>query len=148
MTNKHERPMLEFQQFDPIKLPLIKRFYKMYYPGTKPKSDEQIIVALEKTEIIAVVRFRAIGVHRLLTGMAVKEQTRQQGIGKQLLHHCQKELLNSSTYCFAYAHLKHFYQQGGFVRIEASELPPELHIRFERYSRAGKDLIPMQYQAN
>ncbi|ENM5895641.1 GNAT family N-acetyltransferase [Vibrio mimicus] len=139
--------MLEFQQFDPIKLPLIKRFYKMHYPGTKPKSDEQIIVALEKTEIIAVVRFRAIGVHRLLTGMTVKEQNRQQGIGKQLLHHCQREWLNHSTYCFAYAHLENFYQQSSFVRIETFELPSELSILFERYSRSGKDLIPMRYQA-
>lgn len=80
MADKHERPMLEFQQFDPIKLPLIKRFYKNHYPGSKPKSDEQVIVALKDREIVGVVRFRMIGQYRLLTGMAVEAQSRQQGI--------------------------------------------------------------------
>ncbi|MDP4491861.1 GNAT family N-acetyltransferase [Vibrio sp. AH4] len=139
--------MLEFQQFDPIKLPLIKRFYKTHYPGTKPKSDESIVVALENTEIVAVVRFRRICTYRLLTGMAVKANLRQTGIGKQLLHYCRKEQLNHDTYCFAYTHLEHFYQQGDFVRIEPLALPPELNILYERYSRTGKDLIPMQYQS-
>lgn len=99
MADKHERPMLEFQQFAPIKLPLIKRFYKNHYPGSKPKSDEQVIVALKDREIVGVVRFRMIGQYRLLTGMAVEAQSRQQGIGKQLLDYCQKQWLNPATFC-------------------------------------------------
>ncbi len=147
MADKHERPMLEFQQFAPIKLPLIKRFYKNHYPGSKPKSDEQVIVALKDHEIVGVVRFRMIGQYRLLTGMAVEAQSRQQGIGKQLLDYCQKQWLNPATFCFAYTHLEHFYQQGHFIQISPNTLPAELHLLFERYSRSGKDLIPMQYQA-
>ncbi|QIL85302.1 GNAT family N-acetyltransferase [Vibrio sp. HDW18] len=138
--------MLEFQQFDPSKLPLIKRFYKMYYPATKPKRDESIIVGLDKTEIIAVVRFRTVGSSRLLTGMAVKTEQRQQTIGQQLLRYCQIEWLDQTTFCFAYSHLVDFYQHGGFTPVEPSALPTELETLYQRYLQSGKDLIPMQYQ--
>lgn len=139
--------MLEFQQFDPIKLPLIKRFYKMYYPATKPKRDESIIVGLDKTEIIAVVRFRTVGSSRLLTGMAVKTEQRQQTIGQQLLRYCQTKWLDQTTFCFAYSHLVDFYQHGGFTPVEPAALPTELETLYQRYLQSGKDLIPMQYQA-
>ncbi|HFF2915948.1 TPA: GNAT family N-acetyltransferase [Vibrio cholerae] len=105
------------------------------------------MVALKDREIVGVVRFRMIGQYRLLTGMAVEAQSRQQGIGKQLLDYCQKQWLNPATFCFAYTHLEHFYQQGHFIQIAPHALPAELHLLFERYSRSGKDLIPMQYQA-
>lgn len=147
MVRQHERAMLEFQQFDPIKLPLIKRFYKIHYPGAKPKSDERVIVASQGNEIMAVVRFRNIGKHHLLTGMVVNQQHRQLGIGKQLLGYCQQDHLNQATFCFAYTHLEHFYQQGGFMPIEPSHLPAELFCLFERYTNSGKNLIPMQYQS-
>jgi len=138
-------PNLKFEQLDPIKLPLLKRFYKQNYPSTKPKSDELIIVAYDQHTMVAVVRFRPIANYRLLTGMAVNETNRGSGVGTKLLLHCQQHILEGNDFCFSYSHLQHFYQQAQFKKIDKEALPAELKDLFERYSTSGKDLIPMQF---
>ncbi|MFV0450126.1 MAG: GNAT family N-acetyltransferase [Vibrio sp.] len=138
-------PTLKFEHLDPIKLPLLKRFYKQHYPGSKPKSDELSIVAYDETLIVAVVRFRPIANYRLLTGMVVSESNRGKGIGSELLRYCQQEVLSSNDFCFSYTHLQNFYQQANFKKIEVETLPSELRTLFVRYCQSGKDLIPMQF---
>ncbi|MGY2574869.1 GNAT family N-acetyltransferase [Vibrio sp. C8] len=138
-------PELKFEHLDPIKLPLLKRFYKQHYPSTKPKSDEILIVAYSELSMIAVVRFRSVTGYRLLTGMAVDESKRGKGIGSELLSFCEKEILADNDFCFSYAHLQHFYEQASFKKIEVEELPNELRTLFGRYSQSGKNLIPMQF---
>ena len=138
-------PTLQFETLDPIKIPLIKRFYKQHYPGAKPKSDELIIVAYKEAEMVALVRFRTVGQFRLLTGMAVADNLRNQGIGQQLLAYCVQHILTPQDYCFAYSHLDRFYQQSYFVSIDENELPPDLKMLFQRYTQHGKNLIPMHF---
>ncbi|MGO1298882.1 MAG: GNAT family N-acetyltransferase [Vibrio sp.] len=139
---------LHFETLPPIKIPLIKRFYKDHYPGTKPKSDDLIIVAYQSHTIVGVVRFRHVVNYRLLTGMAVAEDKRQQGLGSRLLRHCQQSVLTQQDYCFAYQHLESFYRQTGFTVITADELPAELKTLYLRYTEQGKSLIPMRYLGN
>lgn len=136
-------PDLKFEHLDPIKLPLLKRFYKQHYPGTKPKSDELTIVAYEGSEICAVVRFRTVANYRLLTGMAVTESKRGRGIGTLLLNYCRNHVLQQNDFCFSYAHLQHFYHQAQIKKIDIDALPAELQGLFKRYTQSGKDLIPM-----
>ncbi|MBD0788903.1 GNAT family N-acetyltransferase [Vibrio sp. Y2-5] len=138
-------PELKFEHLDPIKLPLLKRFYKQHYPSTKPKSDELLIVAYRELSMVAVVRFRSIAEYRLLTGMAVDETKRGEGIGSQLLNYCLDEILADKDFCFSYAHLQNFYEQASFKKIDVEELPNELRTLFVRYSQSGKNLIPMQF---
>lgn len=139
-------PTLHFEHIDPIKLPLVKRFYKQHYPGTKPKSNELIIAGYTGRQAMsAIVRFRQVAQYRLLTGMAVDGHLRGQSIGSQLLTYCQQHVLQDKDYCFAYPHLERFYQQAAFKTIDAAKLPAELHSLFNRYSASGKDLIPMQF---
>ncbi|PNH87227.1 GNAT family N-acetyltransferase [Vibrio diazotrophicus] len=140
-------PELKFGHLDPIKLPLLKRFYKQHYPSTKPKSDELSIVAYSDFSMVAVVRFRPIAEYRLLTGMAVDESQRGEGIGSQLLNYCLNEVLAKSDFCFSYTHLQNFYEQANFKKIDIEELPNDLRTLFLRYSQNGKDLIPMQFFA-
>lgn len=140
-----QMPTLHFEHIDPIKLPLVKRFYKQHYPGTKPKSDELIIAGYTGQAMSAIVRFRQVAQYRLLTGMAVDGHLRGQSIGSQLLTYCQQHVLQDKDYCFAYPHLERFYQQAAFKTIDAAKLPAELHSLFNRYSASGKDLIPMQF---
>ncbi|MDN3678833.1 GNAT family N-acetyltransferase [Vibrio tapetis subsp. quintayensis] len=135
---------LRFEQLDPIKLPLIKRFYKQHYPS-KPKSDECIITAYSDTSLVGVVRFRPVGQHRLLTGMVISPHFRGQGFATQLLNYCQKNHLTDHDYCFAYTHLQNLYLQHRFSLIEQAELPQNLKDLFERYTSSGKSLLPMQY---
>jgi N-acetylglutamate synthase-like GNAT family acetyltransferase len=140
-------PELKFGHLDPIKLPLLKRFYKQHYPSTKPKSDELSIVAYIDFSMVAVVRFRPIAEYRLLTGMAVDESQRGEGIGSQLLNYCLNEVLAKNDFCFSYPHLQNFYEQANFKKIDIEELPNDLRTLFLRYSQNGKDLIPMQFFA-
>ncbi len=141
-------PDLKFEHLDPIKQPLLKRFYKQHYPSTKPKSDELTIVAYQGYEMKGVVRFRTIADYRLLTGMAVSETSRGQGIGLQLLRYCHENILQKNDFCFSYAHLQKFYQQAQFEIVDIEELPGELKSLFIRYSQSGKNLIPMQFLPN
>lgn len=138
-------PTLHFEHIDPIKLPLVKRFYKQHYPGTKPKSDELMIGGYTEQGMKAIVRFRQVAQYRLLTGMVVDSSLRGDKIGSQLLSYCQQNVLQDKDYCFAYSHLERFYQQAAFKTITASQLPAELLGLFQRYSASGKDLIPMQF---
>lgn len=136
---------VEFQTLSPIKLPLIKAFYKQYYPSAKPKKNETIIVGYQQTNIIAVVRFRPVEQYQLLTGMLVHPDLRKQNIGSTLLQYCQINTLDSNTYCFAYSHLETFYQQAGFSTIDINTLPNSLQLLFKRYIQSGKSLMPMHY---
>ncbi|WP_254413555.1 GNAT family N-acetyltransferase [Vibrio furnissii] len=138
-------PTLQFEPIDPIKLPLVKRFYQQHYASTKPKRDELMIGAYGNQGLCGIVRFRTVAQYRLLTGMAVESTQRGTGIGHALLHYCQAHILQQHDYCFAYAHLTEFYRKACFIPIAAETLPAELQTLFKRYSSSGKDLIPMQF---
>lgn len=138
-------PTLQFEQIAPLKLPLIKRFYKRHYPSTKPKSNELMIAAYQHGEIKALVRFRTVAHYRLLTGMAVTSDVRGQGIGYQLLLYCKQNIMKHMDYCFAYPHLTSFYGKGNFHTLDPEQLPSELRALLQRYQANGKNLIPMQY---
>lgn len=138
---------VNFQQLDPMKLPLIKPIYKHFYPSAKPKKSEVIVVGYVQQQIISVVRFRPIEHYSLLTGLLVIPEYRQQGIAHQLLNFCHKDHVNSDTFCFAYEHLECLYQSCGFITITPETLPPSLQQLFQRYTANGKKLLPMQYKA-
>ncbi|ASA55529.1 GNAT family N-acetyltransferase [Vibrio gazogenes] len=137
---------LSFEMLDPLKLPLVQRFYKQHYPTAKPKRNERIYTASIANQLCAVVRFRHIGTpHLLLTGMAVAKELRAQGIGHQLLNYCETHVLNQHVFCFAYRHLENFYHQHHFVVQLPQALPAEINQLYQRYHHQGRDIIPMQY---
>ncbi len=135
---------LHIEVLDPIKLPLVARLYKSYYPSGKAKKDELILAGYIEQQIVAVVRFRQIEECRLLTCMLVLPDFREKGLGHHLMNYCEQQVLANQDYCFAYQHLESFYRQHGFKAVDLSELPNTLRNLFERYSRTKK-LIPMQY---
>lgn len=136
---------LLFEKLDPIKLPLLQRFYKQHYPSARPKKNELLIVARHQGELCAAVRFRPIEQYQLLTGMAVTEAMRGAGIGHQLLSHCEEQILDQHVYCFAFPWLEDFYQAHGFRVIGSESLPNCLHNLLQRYQNGGKSLVAMQY---
>lgn len=135
-------------QLDPVKVPLVKRFYKEHYPIGKANKSELIYSLSLDNELCGVVRFRVIEDARLLTGMAISKQHRGKHLGSKLMDYCAKHTLTNNDYCFAYAYLINFYTRHQFVPIPPKELPNGLKVLFERYSNSGKDLIPMHYQQN
>lgn len=136
---------LIIEVLNPIKLPLIKRLYKAYYPSGKAKSDELIITASTEGSIVALLRMKTVENSRLLTGMLVVPDVRGTGVGDALLTYCEKEVFKDGDYCFAFMHLNAYYAQHGFKVIDSSILPNALKIAFLRYLNSGKDLIPMQF---
>ncbi|MEZ8122745.1 GNAT family N-acetyltransferase [Vibrio splendidus] len=135
-------------QLDPVKVPLVKRFYKEHYPTGKANKSELIYSLLLDNELCGVVRFRTIEDNRLLTGMAISKQHRGKQLGSLLMAYCAKHTLTASDYCFAYTHLTNFYSRHKFMQVDPKDLPNGLRVLYERYSNSGKDLIPMHYQQN
>ncbi|EGA66714.1 GNAT family N-acetyltransferase [Vibrio brasiliensis] len=135
---------LHIEVLDPIKLPLVARLYKAYYPSGKAKKDELIIAGYSDNQLTSVVRFRSIEQYRLLTGMLVAPEHREKGLGHQLMTYCEEQVLTNQDFCFAYQHLESFYGQHGFQLVEPQQLPNSLKNLFERYSQTKK-LVPMQY---
>ena len=139
---------LTISRLDPLKYPLITRFYKTHYPVAKAKRDELTFVGYYQEQLIAVVRFRTIEQYRLLTGMAVAQSHRGCGFAHQLMRYCQTQTLSHTDYCFAYPHLRDFYSQHNFHVIDSDQLPNALKTLFIRYTNSGKNLIPMHYLAD
>ncbi len=136
---------LIIEVLNPIKLPLIKRLYKAYYPAGRAKRDELIITASSESTIVALLRMKSIENSRLLTGMLVVPEARRTGIGKALLTYCEHNIFSHGDYCFAFMHLESYYSQHGFKTIDCAKLPNSLKMVFRRYIDSGKDLIPMQF---
>lgn len=136
---------LKIEVLEPIKLPLVTRLYKAHYPSGKAKKDELTIVGYQRNQLVAVVRFRSLDRFRLLTGMLVVPECRDQGLGHQLMEFCQKNVLGEGDYCFAYEHLESFYSQHGFEVVKMDELPNPLKVLFERYCNSGKKLVGMKF---
>lgn len=136
------------EPLEPIKLPLVQKLYKQYYPSAKAKKDELIFTAYCHNNLCAVVRFRTIDKWRLLTGMLVIPEYRQQGIAHLLMQECQRQTLKEGDYCFAFEHLAQFYTQHGFKSVAANALPNTLEQLFQRYSNSGKHIIAMKFVNN
>ncbi len=136
---------INIRQLDAIRLPLLKKLYKQYYPSAKPKSDETIYTVEYQNQIIATLRLRPIGQYRLMTGMLVLPTYRQLGIGGALLTYCKENVFTGNDYCFALSHLGDYYQQYGFNIVAAEALPNDVRTLLLRYTGTGKDLIPMSF---
>ena len=136
---------LRFHQLEPLRFPLINRFYKAYYPAGKAKKDEIIWIGEDNKGIQACVRFKQFENFQLLTGMLVHPDLRSQGQGAALLIACKTQISTQPCYCFAFSYLESFYHSAGFVTLEDNQLPESLRTRINRYRQSGKSLTPMLY---
>ncbi|MBU2896896.1 GNAT family N-acetyltransferase [Vibrio hepatarius] len=135
---------LHIEVLDPMKLPIVARLYKAYYPSGKAKKDELILVGYFENQLTSAVRLRSVEQYRLLTGMMVIPEYREKGFGHQMMNYCEERVLTNQDFCFAYQHLESFYGQHGFQALEPQQLPSLLNNLFKRYSLTKK-LVPMQY---
>ena len=140
--------MLHCAPLNPIRFPLVERFYQLNYKVSKPKKDEAIWTLEQNNNIIGAVRFCQLKQSQLLTGLAIDSQYRRQGLGLSLLQGVIPQMKQKTCYCFAYKYLQEFYQQAGFRLVEVNHLPEGLKARFERYCSSGKNLISMQWANN
>ena len=137
---------IKYHPLEPLRFPLINRFYKSHYPAGKAKKDEIIWIGENTSGIICCVRFKQFESYQLLTGMLVHPELRSCGIANQLITETNKQLILTPCFCFAFSHLEKLYQDSGFTVIADNELPEPLASRIQRYRLSGKDLIAMRYQ--
>lgn len=136
-----------FAPLDPLRFPLVARFYKSHYPAGKPKKDEIIWTLEDPAGLGGAVRFRQFTHYQLLTGMLLAPRLRGQMLGDRFLTAIQPQIQDKPCYCFAYRYLESLYANAGFVLIDPASLPEELRGRFQSYCHSGKDLIPMRHRS-
>lgn len=133
------QPMYQCERLDPIKLPLINKFYRQYGARGKAKSNEQLWVVKSGAQIVAGARIGDISGCDFLTGVLVAPEYQGKGIATKLiqalLHGRDKPL-----YSFPYCHLMAMYQKLGFKALPIERLPKPLLMRFERYQKQGRNI--------
>lgn len=136
-----------FERLNPLRFPLVARFYKTHYPSGAPRKDEVIWTAEGEKGLCGAVRFRQFDTDRfqLLTGMLIAPELRRQKLGVALLEAVQEQIDLVPCYCLAFRHLVPLYQQAGFNVIDVQALPASLKGRYISYCNSGKDLVPMMF---
>lgn len=128
---------------DPLRFPLVKRFYQAHYSAGIPRKDEIIWTIENEKKIIGAVRFRQHAEQQLLTGLLVHPDYRGQDLARYFLRACQNQISDKKCYCFAYRPLIELYQSVGFIQLKVEALPHMLQHKFHRYCATGKDLVPL-----
>ena len=129
---------------EPVILPQIKRFYRDHgFRAQAPKSDD-IYIALLDNKLIGALRLIPVDNHWLLRSMCVHEEYRGKGVGSYMLGILKDVLREKQCYCFPYTHLKEFYSQIGFKRIETNEAPFTICEKYRMYLNKKKNILLMQ----
>ncbi|MDD1784423.1 GNAT family N-acetyltransferase [Enterovibrio sp. ZSDZ35] len=136
-------PDFRFAPLNPLRFPIVTRFYKSHYPAGKPKKDEVIWTAEGETGLCGAVRFKQFDTFQLLTGMLISPSFRGRKLGVRFLEAVDGQTQSTPCYCLAYRYLTPLYETAGFRVIGKSQLPAELQGRYSSYCNSGKDLIPM-----
>lgn len=139
MDNYHIHPL------EPLRFPLVARFYKTHYPPGKPKKDERIWVIDGPSGLCGAVRFQQRLEYQLLTGMLLHPDLRGTGLSHRLLDAVQETLCQRPSFCLAFRPLTTLYAQHGFTPVDHHVLPDDLAARLHRYCQSGKNLVAMEY---
>ncbi|SIO24672.1 GNAT family N-acetyltransferase [Salinivibrio sp. ES.052] len=130
---------------EPLRFPLVARFYKTHYPPGKPKKDELIWVIDAPNGICGAVRFQQRQDYQLLTGMLLHPHLRGTGLSHHLLDAVQPILAQRPSFCLAFRPLTTLYAQHGFICADSHDLPDDLASRYRSYCQSGKDLVAMRH---
>jgi predicted GNAT family N-acyltransferase len=175
-NNRHKTSQPIFEWVEPIKVPLINKFYKEYnIRGQAKKCDIICCIKVEQT-IVGVALLRQILNHHqalvahsqtnqvsdlqtpsnfLLTGVGVAPHYRGRGYSKLLInnmllgyreHLCDTPDSPSDVYCFAYQHLQPLYESLGFCEYRPTDLPNALYSKWTSYLAQGRSLTCMKYR--
>lgn len=135
---------LTVAQVEPLRYPLIDRFYKACrYPG-KAARGELIFQVASEGQILGAVRLTPMQDGWLfLRSMCIHPDWRGQGIGQALLQGLLPTLNRHPCYCFPFSHLQAFYAQAGFKPGEDIAAPDFMTDALQAYRRQGRDIVLM-----
>jgi N-acetylglutamate synthase-like GNAT family acetyltransferase len=121
----------------------IKAFYRQCDYGGDLNEKDLILLARSEAKIVGAVRLCPETDFSVLRGMQILPPFQRQGIGKQILQACIKQLVDQVCYCIPWQHLRPFYSQVGFQEVSPVEVPTLLRERFDDYISRGMDVILM-----
>ena len=133
-----------------IQYPLVNRFYRQESYSAKAGRCDTVFVVRYQHQIVAAVILVSYPQQRyFMRAMVVGESFRGQGVGTLLLRHIQPWLVRllsqgGHCYCFPFAGLQTFYEQGGFHLCSVTQLPESLQGAYCRYSQ-HRSLLIMQF---
>ncbi|MBB1408465.1 MAG: N-acetylglutamate synthase-like GNAT family acetyltransferase [Pseudoalteromonas rhizosphaerae] len=130
---------LRFECLEPIKTPLVNKFYDQYKARGRATRQDQVWVVYNDLVIVAACRIQNRSDYLFLSTLLVAPAWRGQGIAKKLLIHTLSNQ-NSLVYTFAYNYLADFYQSIGFNFVLT--LPPPLDTLFTVYKQ--RNIVAMQ----
>ncbi|WP_323845970.1 GNAT family N-acetyltransferase [Microbulbifer magnicolonia] len=127
-------------------IPLANKFYRTHkFRGKARRHDPCMVIRDEQKQIVACGCLRQLTECQLLTGVAVAEDYRGQGVARLLLN-SMGEAFDEWTFTFPYSHLVPFYLSVGFVEVDREGLPSPVLDRFHTYQKQGRDIVLMHHQ--
>lgn len=127
-------------------MPLANKFYRSHkFRGKARRHDPCMVVRDAQNQIIACGALRKLTDSQLLTGVAVVEDQRGQGVARFLLSR-MAEAYDHSTFTFPYRHLVPFYESLGYSEVDEDGLPSAIVDRFQTYQKQGRDILVMRFQ--
>lgn len=120
------------------------------YRGIYPTPEDVVFVAVENSseEIVGIIKLCNHENTLLLSGMRVRPNLQQSGIGRLLLKSFAEEIAGEEVYCISYdyKHLEKIYGEIGFNKIEINTAPTFLQERIEKYKllRKGRGFIVLK----
>ncbi len=138
--------MAECREIEPLRWPLVAKFYKANGHKGKPCGDDRVLALLKQGEIVAAVRLspQPQGC-LLLRGLWTAQTLRNQGLGSELLLQVHNRFADQPIWCYPYAHLDGFYRRNGFSSYPAAQAPDPIRQRWTRYRAKGHDYLLMAY---
>lgn len=159
ITDKNPIEALEVRVFEELEIyqaerlavaqfPLVNRFYQRCgYSVNCGRQDVIICVRAIKeghSPIVAAARFlpHADGSF-VLRNLCVESQQRRKGLARYLLQNALASLGENPCYCYAFGHLREFYQSLGFVVRSATQVPEYIAQNYQNYCHKHRDLLLM-----
>ena len=130
-----------FEVVDPIRFPLINRFYKSCGDKSKAKGGDLVLALKNEREYLAAVRLQSVEDWWFLRSLCVSPDCRRQGLGRKLLSHLTPWIEEKPCYCFPFDYLTELYAAEGFCL--ADTLPGFIAEQYDRYFKQGRKIVVM-----
>lgn len=120
-------------------------FYKQQGYKGQVKLHDQLWVYKDADTMIAAARIVKASGEKILRGVWVAANYRQQGVGKQFLTELKNTSALNDCYTFPYLELESFYASIGFDPV--SEPPVHLDRLLSRYNRKTRQVLLMKIRS-
>lgn len=132
--------MFVFKRLEPIKTPLVNKFYAQHSVRGRAKKHDAVWVAYYRTDIVAACRVQNKSEFLLLSTLFVDPFYRGCKVATGLLSFLLQQQ-SGTVYTFAYKHALNVYYALGFSAVTV--LTPDVRVCFDMYKH--RDVIALNY---